>query len=291
MRKLIGLLFASVALAACSGGGGGDSSPSSSTPPASPPANEGSTNDFIVLPSVPRVESSESDSEETSEMAENPFLADGLWHGYIRDAWGYMPSYDVLCLRDGSAADCLVMQHGKIIGFMRGELTVGPQTDTPDVAVSFDVFLPGFPDTIASKSGIGRLMTGTPILDANLDHERYVLSLKQEPPPAIITPHHPLAGVYAYALVNDEQSSFSVDEDGAFFGQSESGCVYSGTIQGRGIELTVANCGDLDGEYTGIALHAVPLYVRVPIQWSFMSMVGFAATSEGRLITGYGVVH
>src|SRR5690606_21215773 len=113
-------------------------------------------------------------AEETSEMTQNPFLADGLWHGYIRDAWRYMPSLDVLCLRDGSAADGLVMQHGKIIGFMRGELTVGPQTGTPDVAVSFDVFLSGFPDTIASKSGIGRLLTGTPTLAAHPDRHRHV---------------------------------------------------------------------------------------------------------------------
>lgn len=287
MKNAILSLFSIAALAACSGGGGSDPAPSSSTPP---PANEGSTNDFIVLSSLPRVESSETDSEETSEMAENPFLADGFWYGHIRDAWGYMRSYHVLCFRDGSDADCLVMQDGLVLGWMKGQLSIGSQEPEPDVSVAFDVHVPDLPDAIASTSGLARMLTSAASFEAKLDYERYVLFLQHPIGNVIDTPSHPLASVYTYANVNGETSSLSIDGDGSLFAQTESGCIYSGSINGREIELTVANCGEANGQYTGLALHAFPLYVRAPQGLIPNSMVAFAAYGNGRYITGYGLI-
>lgn len=77
----------------------------------------------------------------------------------------------------------------------------------------------------------------------------------------------PADGVYADVLINGNPASLTIDEDGALFLQTESGCTGNGHMinvdpdrpAGTGgfnaftVELTMENCQELNGVYEGLA--------------------------------------
>jgi hypothetical protein len=85
--------------------------------------------------------------------------------------------------------------------------------------------------------------------------------------PGIFAPF--TTGVYTHFDLHGDPASLSIDSDGAFFSQSATGCVFSGTVRtidpaynGFAIDGEVHSCADMNGVYTGFAFMVDFSYVN-----------------------------
>lgn len=271
MNRTTPVALLALAVTACSGGGGGE---------APAPASAASVDQGIItMPSDQRAPAPRSEPV--------PITLDGIWSGSISDRIRSDYSYtDTLCHIEGERLDCLLMKDGAIIGAARGEASLegGEPYLVADIVSSER-------STLETMRALIEDGEHSHSIYAHLDEKNKRLNLSRSKPPNQSQVGGPADGVYLEARIDGKSSSLVVDSSGDLFAQSSSGCVYSGQLDGNELSLTIDLCGELNGEYNGLALLTVPAFVSldVPFSWEPQTMLGFAVWNETQVITGYGL--
>jgi hypothetical protein len=131
--------------------------------------------------------------------------------------------------------------------------------------------------TIASS---GEALT----LSAWFDHYYYLSEMLQRDPLGLVS------FVYAAFFIKGEPASLTIDDDGALFSQTASGCVLNGLVtaidpryNAYALNVSVANCPGMNGAYDGVAT------LLDFFHGNGANQVLFAAFNSDNFIVGEGV--